>query len=111
MGMKNNLKAEDLSTKQIISLMNYRKPREVKIKCGKYDKTFCPNCNHYVQEYKRYCSHCGQRLKWRNYYKSIETQKAIKESFDILWNQRHDDCYNSKQKTLSGIKKLVKKMR
>ena len=65
--MKKDLKAEQLNKRQIISLLQMRRPKEVKVRNG---YSVCPTCGALGHtDYARYCNKCGQRLSWNEFYK------------------------------------------
>ena len=56
-------RVEDLTLNQIISLLRFRRAREVII--TDYVCRFCPTCHSPLsREYLNYCNHCGQKLSW-----------------------------------------------
>lgn len=64
-------RAEDLTIKQIISLLQFRRAREViYTSIEHYDRGLCPTCKTPPNiEYSKFCVGCGQKLSWNNYYK------------------------------------------
>ena len=68
--MKKEIKAEDLNLRQIISLLSFRKKREA---IPTYNSFWgCPTCHNTIEsEGSNYCSYCGQKLSWNNFYKKV----------------------------------------
>lgn len=115
MGFKGNRKrAEELSTRQIISLMSFRKPKEVVFNIGKRATTacICPVCKTPINiEFSNYCSNCGQRLKWRSLYRRQYEEEALYWNILDFYKNRNHLNLDSRKKIRRGLKKMISKFR
>lgn len=75
-------KAEDLSIRQINSLLSFRKSREALITLNRFEGATCPTCkSHPGNTYCNFCSNCGQKLSWNNYYKEVGRWDYVWEGY------------------------------
>ena len=75
-------KAEDMNIKDIINLRNFRKTKEPIKQNGGY--VVCATCKTpFTIEGSNFCSHCGQKANWKNYWLEEERKEQIMETF--LW--------------------------
>lgn len=69
-------KAEDMTIKNIINLREFRKPKEPLQSSTGY--MICPTCKAaFGIEGVGFCSSCGQKLRWTNYWKKEKRKEQI----------------------------------
>ncbi len=105
------LKAENLTKRQIISLLRFRKPMEIDMSSGYIQ---CPLCkSEGLRDYQRFCSVCGQRLSWKSLWQETHKEELLTDLQNELLNLR--DLLNHPNKrmrkmALNGVQNLEKRI-
>lgn len=114
-------RVENLTEKQLISLVSFRRKKNVKLI---FSDTIakCPTCGMPIDiEFINYCSHCGQKLSWKPYFKVMTMPERIQYEYDLLYylykNDKHINVLSylsrhpkmNKNKMRRGMQKLIKK--
>lgn len=105
------LKAENLTKRQVISLLRFRKPMEIDISSGYIQCPLCKSCG--LRDYQRFCSVCGQRLSWKPLWQKTHNEELItdlkyeKEYLEGLLNHPNKRV---RKIALHGVENLKKRI-
>lgn len=107
-----NKKAEELTLPQIISLLSFRKAKNVNLKNEHF--IACPTCgNSSLKDYQKFCSCCGQKLNWDIFWKTEDNVEYLLDILeqDFLYWSKFTDIKESDEDSIALKKKAVKKVK